>query len=135
MARLIDSSVFIALERRGQPLSALEATIPGEAVALAAITGSEPLAGGVRAVPSTRRRRREAFVETVLEAFPVLPFGLAVARVHAQLVADLAAVGQLIGPNDLLIAATALAHGYDLLTLNVREFARVPGLTVRRPDW
>lgn len=135
MARLIDSSVFIDLERRGQQLSALEATIPEEAVALAAITGSELLAGVFRAVPSPRRRRREAFVETVLEAFPVLPFGLAVARVHAQLVADLPAVGQLIGPNDLLIAATALAHGHELLTLHVREFARVPGLTVSRPDW
>lgn len=135
MARLIDSSVFIELERRGQPLSALEATIPGEAVALAAITGSELLAGVFRAVPSLRRRRREAFVETVLEAFPVLPFGLVVARVHARLLADLAAVGQLIGPNDLLIAATALAYGYELLTLNIQEFARVPGLTVHRPDW
>jgi len=36
---------------------------------------------------------------------------------------------------DLLIAATALAHGYDVLTENVREFGRVPLLGVRRPTW
>ncbi len=57
-----------------------------------------------------------------------------VARVHARLVADLTAAGRLIGPNDVMIAATAVAHGYGLLTLNVREFARVPGLDVRRHD-
>jgi predicted nucleic acid-binding protein len=47
----------------------------------------------------------------------------------------LAAAGQLIGDRDLLIAATALTHGYDLLTNNLRDFARVPGLRVRQPTW
>ncbi len=135
MARLTDSSVFIELERRGQPLSALEASIPGEAVALAAITASEPLSGVYRAAPSLRRSRRKSFVTTLLEAFPVLPFDLTAARLHARLLADLTATGQLIGLNDLMIAATALVHGYDVLTFNVREFERVPGLVARWPDW
>ena len=135
MARLIDATVFIELERRGQPLSVLEAAIPGEAVALAAITASELLAGVHRAVPSERRRRREAFVETVLAQFPVFPFDLRVARLHALVLAELTAAGQLIGLNDLMIATTALVYGYEILTLNVREFERVPGLVVRRPDW
>lgn len=135
MARVIDSSVLIDLERRGQPLSALESSIPGEAVAVAAVTASELLAGVYRAAPSARRARRESFVETVLGAFPVFPFDLTVARLHAGLVADLTASGRLIGVNDAMIAATALAHGYELLTLNVRDFERVPNLIVRRPDW
>ena len=41
--------------------------------------------------------------------------------------------GQLIGPNDLLIAATALAHGAILVTHNTAEFSRVPGLLIE--DW
>lgn len=40
-----------------------------------------------------------------------------------------------IGLDDLLIAATALANSYDVLTDNVREFRRVPDLAVRRPTW
>jgi tRNA(fMet)-specific endonuclease VapC len=41
--------------------------------------------------------------------------------------------GQLIGPNDLLIAATALAYEATLVTHNTREFARVPDLQIE--DW
>lgn len=38
--------------------------------------------------------------------------------------------GTPIGERDLMIAATALANGHDVLTANVREFERVPGLRV-----
>lgn len=41
--------------------------------------------------------------------------------------------GDVIGGNDLLIASTALSHGTTLVTHNVREFQRVPGLTLE--DW
>ncbi|MFU8807459.1 MAG: type II toxin-antitoxin system VapC family toxin, partial [Bradymonadaceae bacterium] len=47
--------------------------------------------------------------------------------------AELAAQGTPIGPNDLLIAATALAHDLTLVTHNIREFSRVTGL--RMEDW
>lgn len=135
MARLIDTSVFIELERSGRPIDLLSAALSGEPDALASITASELLAGIHRAPASERRRRREAFVEAVLERLPVLPFDLPAARIHARLAANLAATGQSIGPNDLLIAATAIAHGYAVLTHNLREFERVPGLVVRQPAW
>jgi tRNA(fMet)-specific endonuclease VapC len=45
----------------------------------------------------------------------------------------LEAIGSRIGPNDLLIAATALANDLTLVTHNVREFSRVLGLRVE--DW
>ena len=66
---------------------------------------------------------------------PVLPFDLLVARVHARVSAQLLDAGRLIGAHDLLIAATALAHGYAVLTQNLRDFRRVPGLDVRQPSW
>ena len=103
--------------------------------ALWAITASELLVGVHRTTPIERRRRREAYVEAVLEELVVVPFDLVVARVHARLLARLLDAGQAIGVNDLQIAATALAHGYDLLTLNLRDFERVPGIVVRRPSW
>jgi tRNA(fMet)-specific endonuclease VapC len=138
VAQLIDTSVFVALERRGLRLGALAGVAPGEAdapVALASVTASELLVGVHRADTAERRLRREAFVEALLGAVPVLPFDLRVARTHARLWAQLAAAGTPVGAHDLLIAATALAHGYAVLTDNPRDFGRVPGLEVRRPSW
>ena len=55
------------------------------------------------------------------------------AEVHARVWADLERRGQTIGAHDLLLAATALAGGLGVVTLNEREFSRVPGLTVHNP--
>ena len=135
MAQLIDASVFITLERRGQDPLAPLTTASDDRVGIAAITASELLVGVHCADSPQRRLRREAFVEAILEGIPVLPFDLRVARSHAQILAQLAATGQLIGANDLLIAATALSYGYSVLTDNLRELQRVPGLVVRQPTW
>jgi predicted nucleic acid-binding protein len=58
-----------------------------------------------------------------------------VAEMHARIWAELAASGQRIGAHDFMIAATALVYQYTLLTDNVREFSRIPGLEVRQPAW
>ena len=68
----------------------------------------------------------------MLERFPLLPVDLATA--HAQLWAGLMAEGRLIGPHDLWLAATCLAYRLTMVTANVREFARVPGLVVESWD-
>lgn len=49
---------------------------------------------------------------------------------YAEIRAQLEAAGAPIGPNDLLIAAHARSHELTLVTANIREFSRVPGLTV-----
>ena len=132
MGQLIDSSIFIALERRGMSLRELRIA-DDQPVALAAVTASELLMGVYRAETPERRTRLEAFVERILATIPVLAFDLPVARLHALLEHDLRARGLRIGAHDTMIAATALAYGYDLLTDNVRHFERVAGLNVRRP--
>ena len=135
MAALIDSSVFVELERRGLRLSALTRLVPDAPLALASITASELLVGVHRANTPARRIGREAFVEAILEAVPVLAFDLHVARVHARLLAQRSELGQPVGSRDPLIAATAIAQGSEVLTDNPRDFTRIPGLTVRQPDW
>lgn len=62
-----------------------------------------------------------------------LPFDDACAEHYGILRASLASSGRPIGPNDLLIAATALAHDLTLVTHNVKEFSRISGLNVE--DW
>lgn len=77
-----------------------------------------------------RRAKRGAFVEHVLAQLEPVPITEPVARVHAQLWADLEARGEVLGAHDLWIAATALAHGFGLVTDDRRGFSRVRGLRV-----
>ena len=135
MAGLIDTSVIVEAERLGRPATDIHTLAAGEPVAVASAVAAELLVGVERATPPERQRRRKRFVEEVLAAVPVIPFDLPAARVHDRLLARLLEAGQAIGAYHLMIAATAFAHGYDVFTLNVRDFERVPGLVVRRPDW
>ena len=135
MAVVVDSTVFITADRRGLKPLDLKIVVPDEAAMIATITASELLFGVHRADSPSRRAAREAFVEAILDIFPSLPFELTIARRHAQLGSDLRDAGVKMGDHDRLIAATALVHGFDILTDNQREFGRVPGLVVRRPDW
>ena len=134
MALLIDTTALIAVERsRGRDAAALGDVLPGdpdEIVAIAAVTASELLVGVHRARTHAQRARREAFVEAMLVRIPVVPFDLLCARTHARLAVSLAGSGASIGAHDLQIAATALAHGFRLVTANLNEFERVPGLQV-----
>jgi tRNA(fMet)-specific endonuclease VapC len=131
MGVLIDTSVVVGVERQGGSIDELLLRLHDDEVAISAITASELIMGILRAKPEGRRAAREDFVEYVIGLIPTLPVDLPVARVHARVRAELTASGQLIGPHDLLIAATALAHDYELLTDNVREFEHVSGLQVR----
>lgn len=135
MAQVIDSSVFVALDRQGASLDGFETLMGGEPFAIASITASELLEGVYRTREASQRRRRLDFIEAVLGLVPTLPFDLQSARTHARLATDLSSRGQLIGANDLVIAATALTLGYSVLTHNLRHFERVPGLVVNAPTW
>lgn len=127
---MLDTSIIIAGERGTIHLDALLGSLGDEPVAIAAITASELLHGAHRGADAGVRARRAAFAEALLDLVPVLPFGLAEARRHAQLWAELLAAGETIGPQALLVGATALARGYGVATMSRREFERVAGLRV-----
>jgi predicted nucleic acid-binding protein len=130
---LIDTSVLIDFERRERPLDLLRSAEKDPAIS--SITASELYFGMQRADSVTRREARAQFIDEVLSICPVIVFDLPAAQVHAEVWARLVQTGELIGTHDLLIAATALVNEYAVLTTNVREFSRVPGLEVREPDW
>jgi tRNA(fMet)-specific endonuclease VapC len=69
-------------------------------------------------------------IEQLLESMTVLPFGENADRHYARLRAHLEKAGTPIGPNDMLIAAHALAQDLTLVTDNLNEFKRVPELKV-----
>jgi len=107
----------------------LSAVSEGE-VALCTVVKAELYYGARRSAdPDRSIQVLEAFFGSLVS----LPFDDLAAEIYGRIRAYLAQEGQLIGPNDLLIASTALAHGATLVTHNTREFARVPDL--RLEDW
>jgi tRNA(fMet)-specific endonuclease VapC len=128
MAVLIDASILIEAERGRLRLEPHVERHGEEEAFLSVVTASELLHGVHRASQPDVRARRSAFVEGILERFPLLSIDLACARAHAQLWAELSQAGALIGAHDLWLAATCIAHGLTMVTANTREFARVPGL-------
>lgn len=78
-------------------------------------------------------RRLSAQLEAILDALAVLPLEAGADRHYGEIRAHLERLGRPIGANDLLIAAHARAAGLQLVTRNLDEFARVPGLKVK--DW
>lgn len=132
MGILIDTSVLVAHEREQLDLEGYVSGREDEPFFLSVITVSELLHGVHRADTPARRARRSAFVEAALDGFPLLPVDLPTARIHAEVWADLAAAGRMIGSHDLWLAAAAIAHGLTLVTTNVRELARVPGLAMEK---
>jgi tRNA(fMet)-specific endonuclease VapC len=135
MGVVVDTSALIDIERRGGDLGDLEALAHRERAFVATISLSELLVGAFRADGIARRVRREAFVDELIKHALLAPFDEDAARAHAHLLVGMTAQGQLIGAHDMLIAATALSLYCDVLTVNVRDFGRVPGLVVRQPSW
>lgn len=132
MKYLLDSNTCIHYLRYGakSPVAAKLAAInPGD-VALCSVVLGELLFGALR---SSDPSRNTAQVRTFAGGFPSLPFEDNSAGRYAEIRADLAAKGTPIGPNDMLIAAIALAQGLTLVTHNTNEFRRVVGLSVE--DW
>jgi tRNA(fMet)-specific endonuclease VapC len=130
MGIILDSSLLIAAERQRFDLHAFHRAHANETFQIAAIMASELLHGVERAADAKTRARRQRFVEDLLSDYAVASFGLREAREHSRLWALLEASGNMIGPHDLLIAATALAQKHSLATLNRSEFQRVPGLVL-----
>jgi tRNA(fMet)-specific endonuclease VapC len=77
---------------------------------------------------SSAPRQVDRATRAVIGEFEVLPLTVAAAREYASLRASLESAGNVIGPNDMWIAAHALAEGMTLVSANEDVFRRVPGL-------
>ena len=132
MGLVIDTNVFINAENGRFDLGSLTQYVHYGEAFIAAITVSELLTGVHLAKAMAVRVRRSAFVEGVLGSVPVLDFTEEIARTYAELYAYF--LKKRTKPSstvhDLQIAATAISYGYAVLTSNIDDFEKVPGLLV-----
>jgi tRNA(fMet)-specific endonuclease VapC len=134
MGVILDSSVLIAGERRRDSvweiLERVEAVCGKTAAALSAVTAVELTHGIYRAKTDADRKRRETFVEELFQAVAAHSLTLEVARLAGRIHGEQMGQGVSIDFLDLLIGATALHLGFAVVTLNVRHFQMIPGLSV-----
>lgn len=104
----------------------IASTSPAD-VGISSITAGELLFGAEK---SQHRAKTKARLDSFLSNVEVLPFDQEAAKHYGPIRSALEKKGTPIGPLDVLIAAHARSLGFTLVTNNVREFNRVPGLLV-----
>lgn len=127
----LDTNACIRVLNGNSPslVSRLRAHAPAR-IGMSAIVKAELLYGARHSQRVTQNLR---LLERFFAPFASLPFDDRCAEYYGAIRAELARSGSPIGPNDLLIAATARAHDATLISHNLDEFSRVTGL--RLEDW
>lgn len=134
MGLVIDTSVFVAIEREGLRWEESLTRIGDEAVALPAIVYAELLAGVELADNPERATACREKIDALVARVPVVPFGTTTAGRWAAIFASLHRSGSLIPANDLAVAATAIELGFGVLIgpENEAHFRRIPDLRIER---
>ena len=101
-------------------------------IVLTAVSVAEIGHGIYRANTSELRDRRRAFRDELKATVPIHPITEATAEIAARIGGEQAGKGVNLPLADLLIGACALGLGYAVMTGNFRDFARIPGLTVKQ---
>jgi predicted nucleic acid-binding protein len=131
---ILDTSILIESERRSEGVEDILRSVRGAHgetdIALSAVSAVELTHGIYRARTDADRDRRRVFVEGVFHDLIVHPLTLAIAQLAGRIEGEQAARGVSIAMEDLIIGATALHLGFDVVTLNVRHFQAIPGLNV-----
>jgi len=134
MGLILDSSVIIAAERRGDTVEQFIERVVNAAgdqeAALSAVGLTELIHGLYRATIPAVRVRRESFLNELLADLTVYPYTKETAMLAGKLDGEQQSKGVVIPFGDLLIGATAPSLGYSVLTVNFRDFRRIPGLSI-----
>lgn len=125
LTHLLDTNILSDLIRHPQGVIAEKIRHQGEITVCSSLIVAAEIRYGCSKKGSPKLT---AQAEAILNVLTILPLEPPVDAVYAQIRYALEMKGQLIGPNDLLIAAHALCHDLTLVTVNATEFSRVPKL-------
>ena len=128
---LLDTNACIRILNDSSPslIARLQQHQPGE-IHLCAVVKAELIFG---AYHSSRVAENLRVLDRFFEPFVSVPFDDRCVMGYGRIRSDLAREGMMIGPYDLMIAATAISHELTLVTHNTNEFARIAGLQIE--DW
>lgn len=131
MAWLLDTNAWISYLKTPQSSirSRLQSLQPADVV-LCSVVKAELLHGAEK---YGNRERRLAVLRELFAPYFSLSFDDVAAGVYGRIRHELETAGNVIGPNDLMIAAIALAGNHTLVTNNTAEFSRIGGLVIE--DW
>ena len=130
MGVILDTTVLIQAEREEFEIDKFTKNREEENFGISVVTVAELLHGVHRADSTKRRLKRSAYVEKVIELFPIFDFDTSIARIYAELWSELSRKGIQIGAHDLIIGSTALSLGFSVFTYNVRHFEKIEGLKI-----
>lgn len=131
MPYLLDTNVWIHyFKQPASPIHAKLSLLRPVDVVTCSVVKSELMHGAEK---YAQRDRRQALVVETLAPYRSLPFDDDAAILYARIRHDLEVSGQVIGPYDLQIAAICQLHSLTLVTNNIGEFSRIPGLMIE--DW
>jgi tRNA(fMet)-specific endonuclease VapC len=124
---LLDTNIVIYVLKR-RPKEVLDIfNANASRMAISSITVSELMYGAEKSLNTVKNLEA---VEEFVSHLEVLPYDAKASQHYGQIKAALEKKGQIIGENDIHIAAHAISHGLILVSNNVREFKRVPNLAL-----
>lgn len=129
MGLVLDTSIIIDVQRGRIDFDSILMKFANTDIFVSSITVSE-LYLGIHLSREELKQKRLFYIEGLLEELPVIDFDSKVAKIHANVCSQLRKEGNLIGPHDLIIAASCLHYQHSLLTFNTDEFSRVPNLSL-----
>ena len=131
---VLDSGVIITAEQQGrtvrQILEQIKAVQGEIEIGLSVVTIAELVHGAYRTKTPAQQQRRLEFIERLSSDVPTHPVKLDIARLAGRIEGQQEAIGIRLAFEDLLNGATALYLGYEVATLNARDFQKIPGLSL-----
>jgi tRNA(fMet)-specific endonuclease VapC len=136
MGVIVDTSTLVTAERRKHSVREIFAQLHelfGETEAgLSAVTLVELAHGMERAELDIHRRHRQAFLDDLIADIKIYPLTTEIALLAGRISGQQARHGISLPFEDLLIGATALHHGCEVVTGNVKHFEMIPDLVVKK---
>jgi len=131
MKYFLDTNICIyALKNKFPRIKEMLKTFSPSDIAIPSMVKAELYYGALK---SEKKSKVISALEKFLSPFEIIPFGDKEIMTYARIRSNLEKSGNIIGPNDLIIAAITLSHGATLVTHNRNEFQRVEDLVVE--DW
>jgi predicted nucleic acid-binding protein len=131
---VLDSSVLVAAERQksttSEAIRRVREAFGDVSIVICPLTVAELAHGVYRANTPERSRMRRQFLDELKAHVPMHPITGSTGEIIARIGAEQAAKGIVLPLADLIIGACALELGYAVATNNLRDFRRIPGLTV-----